>query len=182
MSYYSTVYGQRSKLDLIYTAFFTGIAFSRRRTRLHQPPSVCKSRMQYVILFAEDTRVALGWRGFKLLADQTHAEDMGVPAMGSLHLLGVIDWWWLGVHRLDAAGYPLCKRQLLLPGRNGRQPCEATLWGLGGWILGGPTRERIPWVLYGDRRGPCRMMDARRLAGMATSWVTKHLDGGCGVD
>lgn len=73
MSYYSTVYGQRSKLDLIYTAFFTGIAFSRRRTRLHQPPSVCKSSKQFVILFAEDTRVALGWREFNLLTDQTHA-------------------------------------------------------------------------------------------------------------
>lgn len=67
------------------------LSCSRHLTRLGQRPSVCKSKTQYVILFAEDTRVALVWSESNLLAGQTHAEDMGAPAMGFLHPLGVID-------------------------------------------------------------------------------------------
>ena len=43
---------------------------------LRQFPSACKARILYVILPAIDAYVALGWKDFNLLIDQTHAEDM----------------------------------------------------------------------------------------------------------
>lgn len=52
------------------------LLFSRRRIRLRQFPSACKARILYVILLAIDAYVALGWKDFNLLVDQTHAEDM----------------------------------------------------------------------------------------------------------
>lgn len=59
-------------------------------TSSHQFPSACKERTSQVSLLALDACVALGWNNPNLLADQTHAEDMGAPVMG-LHPLGGTD-------------------------------------------------------------------------------------------
>lgn len=96
MSYYSTVYGQRSKLDFTYLqmryVWLWDIAKKSRRRSCLRQPSPAYAGLEREFLLAEDTRVALGRRDSDLRADHTHAEAMVAPAMGFLYLLGVTNY------------------------------------------------------------------------------------------